>query len=606
MASSESIIDKIRNALFPTMVLLVLLMMTVGITYNFYQNSKSKDINRFNSEVGRAQSAFNHRFSLYISLLEGGRGFVESVENLRLQNFKKYVGSLDLKTDYAGIQGIGYSMIIPSGGQNDLVKEMESQGQTDFKIFPLNNSDFITSIVYLEPSDERNVKAIGYDMSTEENRREAMMRARDTAKPAATAKVLLLQEITKDKQAGFLIYLPVYKNGNIPETLIERQKELIGFIYAPVRSGDFLNDLLSNASIGQLGFAVFDEEIKAETLMAKTFDDSAAVFADRLNEPYQTQTEILVAGRSWKIKYFALPAFIDQSSVGWTPLIFVIGVAFSFLLFGMTYWETLARKKLQQTASELFELEKQKHDLLNKEKIARLAAERANATKDEFIDVVSHELKTPLNTIAGWTRILRGDNLSEKTKRLALAKIEKSLRSQTKLVEALLEYSEILAGQTNLTERRLDFGRMVSQLIEEIVPIAAGRDITVVPDISLELQYICGDEKKLKMALSNLLTNSVKFSKPGGTINVRVLKNGENMEMHVKDHGQGISEELLPHIFERFRQGDTSTTRNIGGLGLGLTISAQIIRLHGGTIDVVSDGEGKGSVFTVKLPCIND
>jgi signal transduction histidine kinase len=171
----------------------------------------------------------------------------------------------------------------------------------------------------------------------------------------------------------------------------------------------------------------------------------------------RAQKEIEVAGRKWIVEYTSLPEFAAQSSIGWLPLIFIIGMVFSFLFFGMTYWEASARLKLQATAADLFEAEQQKQTLLEKEQAARLSAEQANRTKDEFIAVVSHELRTPLNAIAGWTRILRTEGLSENTEKLALEKIEKNLRLQTKIVEELLDYSQIVSGTIKLEDRELIF-----------------------------------------------------------------------------------------------------------------------------------------------------
>lgn len=588
-------------------------MLTIGITYNFYQSSRNKDFVRFNNEVTRVQASFENRLNLYISLLKGGRGFVESVGKIDKYNFANYVKSLEIDKNYSGIQGIGYTKIILPEEREDFINKMKSESYQNFKMFPEGTRDIYQAIIYLEPLDERNREAIGYDMSTEEKRREALDRARDSGKASATAKVTLLQEIIQDKQLGFLIYFPVYKNGLMPASVEERRKNLDGFIYSPFRAGNFLKEIQNSASSNNIGIAIYDGEINPENLMAQSSKIEFPQLTSRIVEnqvaatefdaTYNTESDLEVAGRNWTIKYYALPSFNEQSSLGWTPFIFFSGIAFSFLLFGMTYWEASARSKLESTAAVLFELEKQKQELLEKEQKARVVAERANATKDEFISVVSHELRTPLNAIAGWTRILKTDTLSENTKDLALSKIEKNIRTQTKLVEELLDYSQILAGNSTFANNELDFSSIIENSFEEIRRRAIDKDIRLVKDNRLNGQIVIGDEEKLLIAVQNLLENAVKFTESGGKVEVIALENEGSIKVLVKDTGRGIGAEFLPYIFDRFRQADTSITRTIGGLGLGLTISNQIIKLHDGSIIASSEGAGKGAVFTINLPC---
>jgi signal transduction histidine kinase len=268
----------------------------------------------------------------------------------------------------------------------------------------------------------------------------------------------------------------------------------------------------------------------------------------------------------------------------------------------MTYWEASARIKLQKTAADLFETEQQKQGLLEKEQAARLSAEQANRTKDEFIAVVSHELRTPLNAIAGWTRILRTGDLSDNTKKLALEKIEKNLRSQTKLVEDLLDYSQIVSGTIKLEDKEVNFSEVFENTFTEIEPKAQEKSIEFLKNNQLNGHLVLGDEDKIKIVIHNLLTNAVKFTHSGGRIETAVLENDGAIQMIVKDNGRGISHEFLPHIFDRFTQADASSTRNSGGLGLGLTISNHIVKLHNGKIEADSKGTGKGATFTVSVP----
>ena len=307
-------------------------------------------------------------------------------------------------------------------------------------------------------------------MSSEEVRRTALEKACETGIASATAKLILLQENEQDRQFGFLIYLPIYKNGEFPESIEARKQNLQGFIYSPFRANNFLRDVQNNAGITDIAVKIYDGDLKAENLLVQTETTGETNISGQINGQFLTENEIEIAGRKWIIQYETLPAFAVQSSVNWSPLIFLCGLIFSFLLFGMTYWEAATRAKLQETTNDLTESERQIQGLLEKEQEARKIAETANATKDEFISVVSHELRTPLNAIAGWTRILKSDELSKNTKELALQKIEKNLRLQTTLVEDLLSFSQLVSSNDNFSKIEIDLSEIFEIVYQEIEP----------------------------------------------------------------------------------------------------------------------------------------
>ena len=592
-----------KYAKFPIMVLVVSLALTIGITFGFYRSAKNKDLLRFNNEVLRVQLVIENKVNLYLALLKGGRGFVESAKELTRENFANYVKSLELDKNYIGVQGIGYNKIVLPDEREALLKRMKAEGYVDFKIFPEGERDLYQAIIYIEPFNERNEKAIGFDMSTEANRREALERARDSEQAAATAKVILIQENENDKQAGFLIYLPIYKNGELP-TVEARKTNLKGYIYSPFRAGDFLNEVQKSASAADLSISIYDGEAEAEHLLAHTEPKPENNFTDQINGQYSKQEELNVGGRKWLINYHTLPDFAEQSSLGWTPLIFLSGLVSSFLLFGMTYWEASARVKLQNITADLLELERQKQVLLENEHKARVSAEQANKTKDEFIAVVSHELRTPLNAIAGWTKILRTDGVVDKTKNLALDKIEKNLRSQTELVEELLDFSNIISGNVTIEDEKVDFSKVFEETFQAVEASAHEKGIEFVKDNQLNNQYILGNADKIRLVVHNLLANAVKFTHAGGKVETFISNHNGNLEMIIKDNGSGISPDYLPHIFDKFHQADNSITRTHGGLGLGLAITFHLVQLHKGTIEATSEGLGKGSTFTLKIPFV--
>ncbi len=233
---------------------------------------------------------------------------------------------------------------------------------------------------------------------------------------------------------------------------------------------------------------------------------------------------------------------------------------------------------------------------------ARESAEIANQLKDEFLATVSHELRTPLNAVLGWTSLLRSTSMDAARRAKALETIERNAKLQQKIVEDILDVSRIIAGQLRLDREPLPFRPIVEAAVESIRPMAAGKSIQVTLEMDDDPAIIIGDHARLQQIVWNLLANSIKFTPEEGALRVALAVTESRVELVISDTGIGISPDFLPHVFERFRQGDARATRAHGGLGLGLAIVRHLTEMHGGTVAAVSAGEGKGSTFIVRLP----
>ena len=229
------------------------------------------------------------------------------------------------------------------------------------------------------------------------------------------------------------------------------------------------------------------------------------------------------------------------------------------------------------------------------------ALERANRMKDEFLATLSHELRTPLNSILGWSEMLLGPGLPSDTQRRALESINRNAKAQAALISDLLDVSRIVSGKLRLDVRPVDMAEVVKAACESIQPAADARNIQLTTVID-NRPVLVGDPERLQQVLWNLLSNSVKYSQPGGRIDVDVRRVENQIRIAVRDNGAGIPQDALAHIFEPFRQADSSTTRMQAGLGLGLAIVRHLVDLHGGTISATSGGPGEGATFTVALP----
>ncbi|SHL71846.1 PAS/PAC sensor hybrid histidine kinase [Nitrosospira sp. Nsp11] len=246
--------------------------------------------------------------------------------------------------------------------------------------------------------------------------------------------------------------------------------------------------------------------------------------------------------------------------------------------------------------------DEEKKQLLENERIARSEAERANQLKDEFLATLSHELRTPLNAILGWSQLILQGTMGKEDIQRGLETIERNARAQNKLIEDLLEMSSIISGKVRLDVQLLDFADIAEAAVESIAPAAEAKGIRIRKTIDPAAGWVSGDNNRLQQVIWNLLSNAVKFTPKGGTVEVIVERASSHLHVVVKDSGMGIKPEFLAYVFDRFRQADSTLTRNHGGLGLGLAIVKQLVGLHGGTVRAESDGEDKGSAFIISLP----
>ncbi len=243
--------------------------------------------------------------------------------------------------------------------------------------------------------------------------------------------------------------------------------------------------------------------------------------------------------------------------------------------------EVLARRRVEAIVAEL---------------------ETANRMKDDFLATVSHELRTPLNAILGWVQIMQKHEIAPEKREHALETIERNARIQSQLIEDLLDVSRIVSNKLRLDVTNVDLGAVIEGAIEAVRPAATAKRVTLHRTVTSDTCTVLGDPDRLQQVIWNLLANAVKFTPSGGTVSVSVHARENLVDIVVADTGQGIAREFLPHVFERFRQADATTTRKFGGLGLGLAIVRSIVELHGGSVKVDSPGRGQGATFTVSLP----
>jgi len=242
------------------------------------------------------------------------------------------------------------------------------------------------------------------------------------------------------------------------------------------------------------------------------------------------------------------------------------------------------------------------NELLAREQAARQEAEQVNRVKDEFLSTLSHELRTPLNAIVGWTHVLRAGGLDAESTARAIETIARNANLQAQLISDILDVSRIIAGKLRLELRAIDLTDVVAEALETVKPAATAKGIRLEPILDPAAGRVIGDHNRLQQVVWNLLSNAIKFTPREGHVRVRLESSPANVTLTVEDNGPGIDPGFLPHVFERFRQADASSTRPHGGLGLGLSIVRHLVELHGGIVEATNAAAGPGAVFRVVLP----
>jgi signal transduction histidine kinase/ActR/RegA family two-component response regulator len=566
-------------------VLLVFTASTAAGTAYVRQSVQLRDQLRFEAATQDFRAALQGRIDTYVALLHAGDALFAATDNLSRRAFHAFVEHLDLLRRFPGIQGIGFAAAVTADAVPALEAEMRRQGTKGFRVWPTDPPRALyTPILFLEPLDDRNQAALGFDMFSDETRRVAMEQARDSGRAVSSGKVILKQEIDPaETQAGFLIYLPVYRGGIEPRTVPDRVAALEGFVYAPFRAGDLLVVLLGDADDGLLDMRIYDGESSAP---GDLLYDSAPG-EDLASARFRSTTRLNIAGRPWTLEVAAQSSFGGTSPL-LVPSMLVIGVLISLLLFALTAAEARARASAEAAA-----------DALRRSEEDLLVASRA---KDEFLATLSHELRTPLNAILGWARMLRTGHLSEGRRETALAVIERNARAQAQLIEDLLDVSRIITGKLRLDLHAVPLNAALEEAINTVRPAAEAKGVTLswTPDPSAGTIYAAPD--RLQQIVWNLLSNAIKFTPAGGRVDLATNRTATDARIAVHDTGKGIAPSFLPHVFERFRQADSSSTRTHSGVGLGLAIVRHLVELHGGSIEAASEGEGRGATFTVRLP----
>ncbi len=362
-------------------------------------------------------------------------------------------------------------------------------------------------------------------------------------------------------------------------------KDVLGRYVIMNAPGARLMNLPAEAIVGKEDFALFTE---AEARHVREVDQEVM----RTGTSLESEEHLSLGGQ---VRVYHTTKTPYRDSAG--ELLGIIGIS----------RDITERRRIEMELGRLEERKRveQEHALLlARERAAHAEAQEAARAKDEFLAVVSHELRTPLQSMLGWAQVLREKRVDERMRQKGLETIERNVKTQAQLIEDLLDISRVVSGTIRLDRQPMHLGPVVDVALAQAMLPADAKSIRLEASIDPDVGELQGDPGRLEQVVSNLLANAVKFTPNGGRVRVRLERDGAAVRLVVEDNGRGISPEFLPHVFDRFRQADSTTTRAHGGLGIGLSIVHHLVALHGGTVKAESEGEDRGATFTVTLPLL--
>ena len=590
MSQTESILVKKQKDWIPLLIFISSIMISFLISYLYYNYEILQQNDQFLKDSDSIVIRISDKLQLVGTTLHGFRGIYEIKENVTREEYKKYYASMVESQKLSGVQGIGYQL--ETADKQVFVKsidELKSLGLLKRDLPVIDDDGKYRLIFYIEPTNERNTVALGYDMYSNPIRREAIDKAYVNDLPSMSGAVTLVQEITKQKQRGFLLYLPVYKHGTNPSTLEERKNSSIGVVYAAFRTDDFLSETISDFK--NMHICLYDSSISYENLIFSNDPDNKC---QAKSTSITREIKITNYDRTW-IASFHNYVYYEFFSPQIHLMILISGLILSaiFTIITRNYRKSIYEKTKLKLVQE-------KKDLEQKLIIENL--ENENREKTEFMSMISHELKTPLFTISGYAQILNNDqktlNAQQKDD---ISEILTGINSLELIINDLLDAQKLDLKKLILEKSQINIRTLVLEVVKSLQPFFDKKSISNQIEISDDILLNC-DPSRIAQILKNLLKNSVEaINHDHGLIKINVARQNDSVLFSVIDNGSGIPDTIAKNMFKKFYQIDSSLSRKKDGTGLGLYICQQLVLLHGGKIWYDSSPD-KGTAFYFSIP----
>lgn len=568
-----------------------------------YEAGQNAHEERFYASCQRIEKALLTRFNAYEQILRGGVAFFEGSENVTREEWASYFDRIDIHIDYPGIQGIGYSVVVPPNEISDFERGVVDEGFTDFKVWPPGVRSPTTSIPYIEPFDVRNRRTFGYDMMSEGIRRKAMQAAIDLGGPALSGRVTLKQEFSTKVQSGFLLYHPHYENGVPLDSIERRRKAIQGFVYSPFRMEDFMKGLLGD-QMSATGLRIKDPGASAEN----------AIMYDTTNQNpdpiFWNSITIENSGYPWTVEISSSKQFEKGFSSIPTLAVALAGITITLLGVVVLADSRSTRFRATEIAEKMtLSLRKRKAEILElnsslEQKVAQRTSklEVANKELDSFAYTISHDLRTPARHIRGLKKFLIEDHGKELSNGATdyLTQIEKA----TERMESLIEDMLILARCAHSAPRlaSVDLSGMTLEISQFLTTHCPERQIefSIAPNLRAS-----ADPAMCKAIFQNLLENAVKFTarEEVAEISFGQVETEKGNCFYIRDNGAGFDMKYSKKLFSPFKR--LHSPSDFPGTGIGLAIVKKMITHHDGKIWAESE-KGVGTTFYFCFAKVSD
>ena len=561
------------------------LVLTFVAVYQTQKNTINIANQDFESNGNDIKLKLDARLKAHALLLQSGAAFFAASDTVTQEEWRKFIKNEKINRNLPGIQGVGYSLIIPKNQLKQHIQSFRENGSPDYDVIPVGDREIYTSIIYLEPFSGRNLRAFGYDMFSEPIRRKAMEISRDSDYAILSDKVILVQETNEYVQAGVLMYVPVYRNGMQTNTVEERKAAIEGWVYSPYRINDLMNGILGNWDLpneNRIHLKIYDnDDISDEALLYDSQSKNEVTNEDKSN--LYLNLPIVFNGKKWTLQFTGNSENLSIYH-GEILIVLISGITISLLLFALSLALINANLRTRQI------------HLLNRQ------LEKLNIDKDRFISILSHDLRSPFNNLLGLSEILIED-----IRKIDIDEIEdianninKSARNLYNLLEDILLWARTQQGNIPFRPQVLSLSEICKNIIETLKPNANAKNIAINYSAIKHIN-VFADIDMIKTVLRNLVSNAIKFTNNSGAININAEKNSGIVTISVSDNGIGISSDNLAKLFDISEVLSTKGTAGETGTGLGLLLCKEFVEKHQGKIWVESE-VGKGSDFKFTLP----
>ena len=572
-------------------VLLIALLLT-GLAWHYVrQNVEEQTRARFEETTRATQEAIERRTKAYLDAMFGARGLFYASQEVDREEWDSYVEGIEPEERLKGMQGLGFAEHVGPEEREAYVRESREEGLPALRpdLNPGGERTAYFPLKFMAPSSEPNRIRINYDWYADPAHRVAMDRARDSGSPQATGTVYVYTEPTPGSSAdlalrpGVAVYLPVYREEEPQGTVAERRRALEGFVVGAFRRDGLLDDIFGGTFEPDIDFEVYDG--RDVTSSPRLYDSDGVRRAGRTDDAlFSDESRIEVAGRAWSLYFATLPGFEEEAGSDLPLFVLASGVAMSLLLFGITWLLVRSRTRAERASRDLED--------------ANRELEGANRELEAFSYSVSHDLRAPLRTIDGFSRILLedyADRLDEEGEDY-LGRVRAASKHMDTLIDDLLDLSRVSRGP--LRREVIDLSEMARRIVRKLERSQPERKVRFVADDGV---VAFGDANLLAVALENLLGNAWKFTQKEEEASIEfgaVPQRGGGVAYYVRDDGAGFDPRYAEKLFGAFQR--LHGTEEFEGTGIGLATVARIVHRHGGR--VWAEGEvGEGATFYFTL-----